>query len=236
MAYADLHIHSNFSYDGTADVKTILEKTRLNTSLSIIAITDHDEIEGAMIAAEIAPSYGLEVVVGSEVSTAEGHLLALFIQDRVPSGLSLIDTLFHVESLGGLCIAPHPSARFTSSLSLEKIEKALELPIGQRVLAGIEVFNAGIFRSRSNGKAMNFALNHDIALCANSDAHVTSMIGKAATCFEGNTSGDLYRALVNKETHIFRSYSVSSCQIATSWLHDKFIFQLKKSHSFASAS
>jgi len=77
-----------------------------------------------MIAAEIAPSYGLEVVVGSrKLSTAEGHLLALFIQDRVPSGLSLIDTLFHVESLGGLCIAPHPSARFTSSLSLEKLRK-----------------------------------------------------------------------------------------------------------------
>ncbi len=236
MAYADLHIHSNYSPDGTAGIETILDKTRKNTDLSIIAITDHDEIEGALLAEKLAPAYGLSVVTGSEVSTAEGHLLALFIRERVPAGMSLIDTLHHVESLGGLCIAPHPAARFTSSLSFASIEKALESPVGQRVLAGVEAFNAGIFRSRSNGKAMHFALNHDIALCANSDAHVTGMIGKAATCFKGNSIADLYRALVNRETYIYRTYSLTTGYIAASWLHDKLLMSQRPDPSLPAVS
>lgn len=221
MAYADLHVHSNFSSDGTARVETILDTVRSRTNLSMVAITDHDEIEGSLLAEKLAPAYGLSVVTGSEVSTAEGHLLALFIHERIPAGLSLLDTLQYVDSIGGLCIAPHPGAKFTNSLSLKIIENALNEPIGQKVLVGIEVFNAGIFRLKSNGMAMNFALHHDIAISANSDAHVKGMIGKAATGFTGSTIDDLRNALINRTTSMYRNYSIKNSYIIFSWLYNK---------------
>jgi hypothetical protein len=236
MAYADLHVHSNFSPDGTARIETILETVKTQTNLAMLAITDHDEIEGALLAEVLAPSYGLTVITGSEVSTSEGHLLALFIRERIPSGLSLLDTLHYVDAQGGLCIAPHPGARFTDSLSLKAIENVLNEPIGQKVLVGIEVFNAGIFRLKSNGLAMNFALHHDIAISANSDAHVTGMIGRAATGFTGNTITDLRNALKNRTTSMFRSYSIKSSYIIYSWLHNKLIVREARNSPIPSTS
>ncbi len=76
---ADIHIHTTYS-DGTAGVEAVLEYVATRTDLRVIAITDHDTIEGALKARRLAPAYGIEVIVGEEVSTAEGHLLALFIE------------------------------------------------------------------------------------------------------------------------------------------------------------
>ncbi len=221
MAYADLHVHSIFSSDGTARIETILETVKNRTNLSMIAITDHDEIEGALLAEKLAPSYGLSVVTGSEVTTSQGHLLALFIREKIPAGLSLLDTLNYVEMLGGLCIAPHPGALLTNSLSINTIENALREPIGQRILVGIEVFNAGLLRKKSNGIAMQFALNHDIAISSNSDAHVTGMIGRAATGFNGKSVEDLRNALINRTTYMYRTYSINNGYIILSWLKNK---------------
>ena len=73
---ADLHLHTTYGWDGTAAVSAIL-RTAAERGLNVVAITDHDQIAGALVALELAPDYNVEVVPGIEVSTADGHLLAL---------------------------------------------------------------------------------------------------------------------------------------------------------------
>lgn len=221
LAYADLHIHSSFSSDGTSDVETILRYTSQETNLSIIAITDHNEIAGALMAEKLAPMYGVQVVTGSEVSTSEGHLLALFIRERVPARMSLYDTLMYVKRLGGICIVPHPGARFTSSVSLAKIHNLLEDAKVSKVLVGMEVYNAGLLRTNSNTQAANFALEHEISMVASSDAHIYRGIGNGATGFTGSTLDELRNALEMHQTHILQHYPVNSSKILGDWLYHR---------------
>jgi len=88
MGLADLHMHTIYSYDGTASVSAVLTRAK-QVGLDVIAITDHDEIKGALKALELAPSYGIEVIPGIEITTAEGDLLALNITEAVEPNLSL---------------------------------------------------------------------------------------------------------------------------------------------------
>jgi predicted metal-dependent phosphoesterase TrpH len=106
MGLADLHIHTIYSYDGTASVPAVLRHAK-QIGLEVIAITDHDEITGSLKALELAPDYGLEVIPGIEVTSAEGDLLALSITENIPRDLPLIETVLKVHELGGFCIAPH---------------------------------------------------------------------------------------------------------------------------------
>ncbi len=86
MGLADLHIHSIHSYDGTATIPAILKHVSEKTDLDIIAITDHDSLDGVNQALNLAPKYGLQVIPGCEITTAQGHVLALFIHKRIPAG------------------------------------------------------------------------------------------------------------------------------------------------------
>ena len=81
MGLADLHLHTIYSYDGTASLPAVLSRAK-QLGLDIIAITDHDEIAGALKALEIAPNYGVEVIPGIEITTAEGDLLALDVSGK----------------------------------------------------------------------------------------------------------------------------------------------------------
>jgi predicted metal-dependent phosphoesterase TrpH len=101
MGLADLHIHTIYSRDGLNAVSAVLKYAADHTPLDVIAITDHDQIKGALEAQEIARAYGLDVIAGSEITTDEGHLLALFIHKQIPSRLSLIDSLLRVGEQGG---------------------------------------------------------------------------------------------------------------------------------------
>ncbi len=89
MGKADLHIHTAYSMDGTTSVREALESA-LHAGLDVIAITDHDQVRGSLEARAISTEYGIEVITGAEVSTKEGHLVVLFIEENIhpPSSLS----------------------------------------------------------------------------------------------------------------------------------------------------
>src|SRR5262245_53031652 len=89
---ADIHIHTTYS-DGSASVREVIEHVAQATDMRLIAITDHDTINGALLARQIASEFGIEVIVGEEVSTAEGHLLALFIERWLPPGRPAAETI-----------------------------------------------------------------------------------------------------------------------------------------------
>ena len=89
MGTADLHIHSIYSHDATTTVRAILKQAS-DVGLNVIAVTDHDEIRGSLEARELAPKYGIEAISGAEVTTKDGHLVALFVDTLPPSGLPLL--------------------------------------------------------------------------------------------------------------------------------------------------
>jgi predicted metal-dependent phosphoesterase TrpH len=218
MGLADLHIHTIFSYDGTASVPAVLARAK-EIGLDVIAITDHDEIDGALKAVELAPQYDIEVIPGIEVTTAEGDLLALNVTGKVERGHSLIETVLKVKELGGFCIAPHPMAGGLGmkSLSAGSIMRSLRNREVAQTLIGIETFNATTIDKMSNHYAHLLGEHLKIAKLGNSDAHILRTIGRGATQFEGHTAKDLIRAIRSRKTSVQKQKKWNAVRILGSW-------------------
>lgn len=200
MGKADLHIHTTASYDGTATPAATLEYVRSTTDLDVIAITDHDTIDGALLAVDLAPRYGVEVIPGIEVSTAEGHLLALFVDQMVPRNLSLTKTVEYIARIGGICVAPHPGGYWNGSLQEAAIREVLEDKDLSRVLVGIETYNASLPRLETNKIAHEINTRLQLAFVGNSDSHMLWTIGQGWTEFMGRSAAELRHALLTRQT------------------------------------
>ncbi len=200
MGFADLHIHTISSWDGTSTVSGVLKKAAHHLGLDVIAITDHNTVASSLKAQAMAPEYNLEVITASEISTAEGHLLALFIREDIPKRLSLVETLLRVKEQGGIAIAAHPAAHGLKSLKPAAIRRALDHPEAREVLVGVETFNAGLVYMQSNHVAQALARELSLAAVGSSDAHLLWMIGWGKTEFPGRTAADLRRALEQRTT------------------------------------
>lgn len=192
LGRADLHMHSTYS-DGIATVEQILHHAQHRTDLDVIAITDHDVIDGSLRARDLwaKGNYHFDFIVGEEISTKEGHLLALFIEKRIPAGLSIERSIDLVHEQGGLAIVAHPlNPIFRHSCQrdvLDRIytEKAVWLD-------GIETWNASFCGIGANRVAMR--ANREIygwPEVGNSDAHTLNAIGRGCTWFEGKSAQDV---------------------------------------------
>ena len=218
MGLADLHIHTMYSYDGTASVPAVLNRAR-QSGLDVIAITDHDEIAGSLKALEVASKYGVEVIPGIEITTAEGDLLALNVTQKIRRDLPLIETVLKVGELGGFCIAPHPMAGGIGmkSLSGYSILKALRNADAARILIAIETYNATTLDRMSNHYARILAERLNVVQTASSDAHVLEAIGLGATEFDGHTAQKLIDALYAGTVRIRKKKEWTSIRILGSW-------------------
>jgi predicted metal-dependent phosphoesterase TrpH len=221
MGLADLHMHTLYSYDGTAPVPAVLKRAK-QVGLDLIAITDHDEIRGALLAEELAPQFGLQVIPGVEITTAEGDLLALAVRKLVPAGLPLIETVCRVGALGGFCIAPHPMAGGfgMKSLNSYSIMRALRNPEVARCLIGIETYNATALDREANEYANILAERVGVAKTGSSDAHVLAALGLGVTVFPGKTPADLVAALRENQTRPHMRKAWGSMRILSSWAAD----------------
>jgi predicted metal-dependent phosphoesterase TrpH len=218
MGFADLHIHSAYSYDGTASISAIMSYIADNTPLCVIAITDHDTVRGVHEAQDLASRYGLEVIPGVEISSADGHVLGLYIDKPVPAGLSLEETVLRVGELGGLCVAAHPMARGIHSLSFAKIRMALKNPQVAKVLVGIEAFNGGLVYRRRNQIVAEECRKLPLALTGNSDAHILPMLGEGMTFFNGNSGVEFKSALLEQITLPHKRNRLSGVAVATNYI------------------
>ncbi|GGJ11458.1 phosphoesterase [Halobellus salinus] len=174
MLSVELHAHSSLSYDGRDPVELLLAQAQA-VGLDALAVTDHDEINASLEAAELAPEYGLVGIPAMEVTSEAGHVLAFGINELVPENLSYDDTLEHIHDQGGIAVVPHPfqSSRHgvAAHISRDQLAKA----------DGIEVYNSRLFTGRANRKAERFATTRDLPMTAGSDAHIGEMVGQAVT-------------------------------------------------------
>lgn len=199
---ADLHIHSDRS-DGLDSVERILDHVAAQASLDVVAITDHDEVRGALEARELAArrSYRFDVVVGSEVTTRHGHLLALYVERPIPMLRSLEWTLDEVHAQGGLAVVPHPMSWLILSVGRRALLGVARRRSEGLFLDGIELVAPSWAGRVAAGRAA--ALNDAVLrlpVLGGSDAHTRSLVGTAATAFPGRTADDLRRAILAGQT------------------------------------
>jgi predicted metal-dependent phosphoesterase TrpH len=192
MGYADLHIHSNYSLDGLHSISQILRHVAQLEHVNVIAITDHDVLRGSLECVERAPRFNVQAIPGMEITTADGHLLAYFIQHPIPAGRPLLETLARIGEQGGLAILPHPM-RFWGSHRWPALREALNHPEGRAVLVGIEVIDAW----GENRHGVRLAAHYGLACCGNSDAHVLEAIGQTCTQFPDEGAISLREALTH---------------------------------------
>src|SRR5579864_6648783 len=201
LGRADLHMHSTYS-DGVATVEQILQHAQHHTDLDVIALTDHDVIDGSLRARDLwaKGDYHFDFIVGEEVSTREGHMLALFIEKRIPAGLSIERSIDLVHEQGGLAIVAHPLNRiFRHSCQREVLDRIYANP--DVWLDGMETWNASFCGIYANRVAMS--ANRELygwPELGNSDAHTLSSIGRGCTWFAGSSAGDIRECIETGRT------------------------------------
>jgi predicted metal-dependent phosphoesterase TrpH len=205
ISTADLHIHTTHS-DGTATVSELLAYVANHTDLRVIAVTDHDAVAGALEAQRLAPEFGLEVVVGEEISTREGHLLALFIEEFIAPGRPVAATIAEVRAQGGLAVAAHPFQLMVPSLGRVGL---LRRPVGMEcgwTVDAVETFNAGTSMQSNNDLAEQYAWRRGLSMIGGSDAHHLGAVGRGFTRFPGCSAADLRRAILAGQTEAGGSF------------------------------
>ncbi|MFB6089933.1 MAG: CehA/McbA family metallohydrolase [Halobellus sp.] len=185
----DPHVHSEGSYDGSDPVELLLEQAA-EIGLDAVVVTDHDVIHESVRAAELAPQYGLVGIPGVEVSTADGHLLALGIEEMPPRRAPMADTVDWVRERGGVAIVPHPFQRSRHGVRKRRLRDVEP--------DAIEVYNSWAFTGWKNRRARRYANARGYPGVAGSDAHKVGYVGRAYTEIEieGIERADLTREVV----------------------------------------
>jgi predicted metal-dependent phosphoesterase TrpH len=196
----DLHIHTLAS-DGVSDVEAILEAA-VARGLDAIAITDHERIDAALAARDIAEGRGLpiEVIVGEEISTRGGHLVGLWMTERVRPWHSLRRSIAMVHEQGGLAIVAHPLPPYPMCASERGLRRLMEEADPIFHPDALEAFNPTTVRMPWSRRAAALADEIGMAAVAGSDAHHAEKVGSAVTIVRGERAQDLRAAVAARDT------------------------------------
>jgi hypothetical protein len=168
---ADLHVHTTYSNDSLITPEDLVYYAKKN-GLNAVAVTDHNQLEGSY---KIARETDFLVIPGMEVSSADGHIVALNVKEPIPQGLSVVETVERIHMAGGVAIACHPYVFFKGCLK-ENVCSAFD---------AIEVINARAFPfSRSVKKAEEAAQKFKLSRVAGTDAHYGPQIGYGYTIID----------------------------------------------------
>src|SRR4029077_524931 len=201
---ADLHTHTDAS-DGWPTPEQLVEHAAGLAGLDVVAVTDHDTIEGALRAACHAARFPrLHGVVGEEVSSRDGHIIGLFLDHRIKPGMSAAATVHAIHDQGGIAIAAHPfwrtqrqvrSGNPVHGVGWLAAELAFDAIEGENATPGFYVFN-------KLAQRLNMGLGAAELGC--SDAHIVDAVGRAFTEFPGKTPEELRKAIEAAHTRAGR--------------------------------
>lgn len=167
----DLHNHTDASYDAVNRLEDY-ERAHAEGRLHVLAITDHNRIKGAL---DLAARASFPVIVGEEIDTAEGELIGLFLRERVPAGLSLVETVEKIRAQGGIVYLQHPFYRLVRH-PIRKL--TIEELAAKGLVDVVEVANGGPFTGRANLRAAAWAAAKGLPAGAGSDAHEPPDVGR----------------------------------------------------------
>jgi hypothetical protein len=186
-----------------ADAAALLTRIEEATDLDIIAITDHDDVRGALLARELHARghYRFEFVPGIELTTLSGHLLALWIDEPIRPLRSLAETVTAIHRAGGLAVLPHPFSYLTRSVGRRTLERLLRTTDPEAHPDGIEVANTSLAGRVTGAQALRWNREHgSLAETGGSDAHFPEEVGAARTVFGGHTASELRAAILARQT------------------------------------
>lgn len=222
---ADIHMHTNLG-DGWSSPAQVIEQAT-KKGLRLIAVTDHDHIEGAKRVAELLEQQHSQVqmITGVEVSTRQGHLLGLFVTKAPRAMRSVEESIEAIKEQGGLVVVPHPLGRLVPSLSRAKIDELLNKGYS---IDGIEMYNPTPANASMRPVVREANRAWGLAETGGSDAHFWQHISAAYTLFPGETPADLRRAILERTSrpggqeappaHLPAGVYVAQC--AWSWFVD----------------
>ncbi|MEN4018472.1 MAG: PHP domain-containing protein [Methanobacterium sp.] len=191
----DPHVHSRYSNDSRMTPKEIVKRSR-KIGLDAVAIADHNSIKGSIEG--IKEAKGLEdflIIPAMEISTLKGHIVALGIQEEIPSRISPEETIDRIREQGGIAVIPHPFVRYREGLC--DYVKTLDVD-------AIETLNSRYILGYSNWKAKKLAEKRGIPQIGASDAHFPGAIGSCVTELEADFSVcSIIRGILSGKTCVF---------------------------------
>lgn len=166
----DLHTHTFRSKDSLMAYDRIIVAVP-RAGLDGIAVTDHNELQGALELAEAAP---FTVIPSEEIKTSKGEIIGFFLREWIPPGLSPLETVERIHEQGGVAYVPHPFDEVRGSRiqreALEEVTPHIDV---------LEVFNARNALPAYNARALDYARHHNLLGGAGSDAHTYAEYGRA---------------------------------------------------------
>jgi predicted metal-dependent phosphoesterase TrpH len=197
---ADLHMRTLAS-DGIAPAWVMLDRVAQRGDLDVIAITDHDVLDASLRAYEQRERYPFDIIPGVEVTSADGHVLGLWVTQPIPKGMSLAETAAAIHEQNGVAILAHPFEPMIAPHTMWRYFRHPEVLIESEIDA-VETINAGAFTPGNNWLAQRVFNNMDIPKVGSSDAHMPDSIATGSTRFRGHTAADLRKALAHGETAV----------------------------------
>jgi predicted metal-dependent phosphoesterase TrpH len=182
---ADLHVHTTYSNDSVITPKQLVFYAK-KRGLTTLAVTDHNQVEGAL---KIAKQTDFLIIPGTEVSSIHGHIVGLNVNTLIPRALSADETVDRIHEAGGIAIACHPFALLKESIGKHVSEK----------FDAVETINASSFPyNRATSKANRLAERLKLPKVAGTDAHYGPVIGQAYTLIDSETNVEaIVKAITN---------------------------------------
>ncbi len=172
----EIHCHTNFSPCGFIKPERI-EPFCLKKGVDVVAITDHNTIQGALLVKQLAEKVG--VIVGEEIKTSHGEIIGYFLEQEIPSLMSPLDTVKAIKEQGGIVSVPHPFDEMRSSrLAPEALKSVIDK------IDMIEVFNSRDILKKQDTAIIREALQHGVVAVSASDAHFAVEIGNSLTLID----------------------------------------------------
>ena len=189
MISIDFHTHTSTSKDSLTSPERFVMAAR-RKKLDRVVVTDHNGIAGAQAAHDLDPQ---RIIVGEEIMTTKGEILAAFMTEEIPRGLSPHETIKRLRDQGAFISVSHPFDSWRNGAW--KLKDLLEI---SPLVDAIEIFNARCTNAIDNQKAVDFALEHHLPGTAGSDAHAAFELGKARLALPQFTGPDELRRVIGE--------------------------------------